>query len=87
MLFYKSLKEMLYDVSNPRYVLIYYLLFIPIYNNSLNCPSIISKNKDLASTFARNLKRFANYKLIYTRSEKGVKILNKIKRIKWLRFI
>lgn len=87
MLFYKALKEMLYDVSNPRYVLIYYLLFIPIYNNSLNCPSIISKNKDLASTFARNLKRFANYKLIYTRSEKGIKILNKIKRIKWLRFI
>lgn len=85
MLFYNALKEMLLDISNPRYVLIYYLLFIPVYNNSLNCPSIISKNKDLASSFARNLKRFANYKIIYTRNEKGVKILNKIKKIKWLR--
>lgn len=87
MLFFKSLKEILLDVSNPRYVLIYYLLFIPIYTNSLNCPFILSKNKELASSFAINLKRFAKYKLIYTRNEKGVKILNRIKRFKWLRFI
>lgn len=66
---------------------VYYLLFIPIYTNSLNCPFILSKNKELAPSFAINLKRFAKYKLIYTRNEKGVKIFNRIKRFKWLRFI
>ncbi len=85
MIFYNAIKEILLEVNNPRYVLIYYFIFIPIYANSISCPSIISKNRQVAQIFADNLKRFGSYKLVYTRSENGVKILNKIKRFKWLK--
>lgn len=84
-LFYNSVSEILSNVDNPRYVLVYYFLFIPIYSNSLPCPTIIGKNKQSANKLREELSNNAKYKLFYTRNQNGLKILNKIKKYKFFK--
>ena len=80
-LFASLIKEMLSPIKNPRYLFIKKRFGFYSYRHSFNCPSVIDKNKTNAKTLEQHLKLCGgSYQLVYTRNEKGRKLLLKCRR-------
>lgn len=72
-IFNDSLKEMLSDIENPRYI-------FKINKAYFQVPSIIAKNKEWTNLFRKNLEgKFGKIHIIYTRNEIGKQELLKTK--------
>ncbi len=79
-LFNEAIKEMLSPIENPRYLIIFKNDKKLNYSQSYACPSILGQNKNIIEVFSDNLEgRIGDFKIVYTRNEKGKKYVEKCK--------
>ncbi len=88
-IFSSALSEMLSPIDDPRYVIIKktkLFSFVKLnYSQSYACPSIIGTKKEKAQILADNLKRSSgDFELVFTRSENGMKALQKCKKLSYI---
>lgn len=84
--FIKAVSELLSPIDDPRYVIVgvrrIFKSEVPDYVNSFACPSVIGVNKESAELLGKNLRAASGkFKLVYTKSENGRKILNECKKM------